>query len=193
MYAYNRKKEIIKNTVYITFILLIAVVSTYFIYNKFQKTRTVDFNSDSLDVAYHETSGDKITINKVTPVTDSVGLSSKAYSISIRNNLTEKVRYKVKVLDDTEKMSEYDSETLIPKEDIRISVKVNKEDTEIYSLNELEDSVLLDTEITALGNDNVSIRVWIKQDSKLPIGSEMYYNGLIQLVEEDSSIATNNE
>ena len=26
MYAYNRKKEIIKNTVYITFILLIAVV-----------------------------------------------------------------------------------------------------------------------------------------------------------------------
>lgn len=193
MYAYNRKKEIIKNTVYITFILLIAVVSTYFIYNKFQKTRTVDFNSDSLDVAYHETSGDKITINKVTPVTDSVGLSSKAYSISIRNNLTEKVRYKVKVLDDTEKMSEYDSEALIPKEDIRISVKVNKEDTEIYSLNELEDNVLLDTEITALGNDNVSIRVWIKQDSKLPIGSEMYYNGLIQLVEEDSSIATNNE
>lgn len=193
MYAYNRKKEIIKNTVYITFILLIAVVSTYFIYNKFQKTRTVDFNSDSLDVAYHETSGDKIAINKVTPVTDSVGLSSKAYSISIRNNLTEKVRYKVKVLDDTEKMSEYDSEALIPKEDIRISVKVNKEDTEIYSLNELEDNVLLDTEITALGNDNVSIRVWIKQDSKLPIGSEMYYNGLIQLVEEDSSIATNNE
>lgn len=193
MYAYNRKKEIIKNTVYITFILLIAVVSTYFIYNKFQKTRTVDFNSDSLDVAYHETSGDKITINKVTPVTDSVGLSSKAYSISIKNNLTEKVRYKVKVLDDTEKMSEFDPETLIPKEDIRISVKVNKEDTEIYSLNELEDNVLLDTEITALGNDNVSIRVWIKQDSKLPIGSEMYYNGLIQLVEEDSSIATNNE
>lgn len=193
MYTYNRKKEIIKNTVYITFILLIAVVSTYFIYNKFQKTRTVDFNSDSLDVAYHETSGDKITINKVTPVTDSVGLSSKAYSISIKNNLTEKVRYKVKVLDDTEKMSEYDPETLIPKEDIRISVKVNKEDTEIYSLNELEDNVLLDTEITALGNDNVSIRVWIKQDSKLPIGSEMYYNGLIQLVEEDSSIATNNE
>lgn len=193
MYTYNRKKEIIKNTVYITFILLIAVVSTYFIYNKFQKTRTVDFNSDSLDVAYHEVSGDKITINKVTPVTDSVGLSSKAYSISIKNNLTEKVRYKVKVLDDTEKMSEFDPETLIPKEDIRISVKVNKEDTEIYSLNELEDNVLLDTEITALGNDNVSIRVWIKQDSKLPIGSEMYYNGLIQLVEEDSSIAINNE
>lgn len=191
MYAYNRKKEIIKNTVYITFILLIAVVSTYFIYNKFQKTRTVDFNSDSLDVSYHEASGDRISINKVTPVTDSVGLSSKAYTISVKNNLTENVHYKVKVLDDKEKKDEYDEELLIPKEDIRISVKVNKEDTEIYSLDELEDGVLLDTEVVALGNDNISIRVWIKQDSKLPAGSEMYYDGLIQLVEESSSVAIN--
>lgn len=191
MYAYNRKKEIIKNTVYIAFILLIAVVSTYFIYNKFQKTRTVDFNSDSLDVSYHEASGDRISINKVTPVTDSVGLSSKAYTISVKNNLTENVHYKVKVLDDKEKKDEYDDELLIPKEDIRISVKVNKEDTEIYSLDELEDGVLLDTEVVALGNDNISIRVWIKQDSKLPAGSEMYYDGLIQLVEESSSVAIN--
>lgn len=191
MYAYNRKKEIIKNTVYITFILLIAVVSTYSIYNKFQKTRTVDFNSDSLDVSYHEASGDRISINKVTPVTDSVGLSSKAYTISVKNNLTENVHYKVKVLDDKEKKDEYDEELLIPKEDIRISVKVNKEDTEIYSLDELEDGVLLDTEVVALGNDNISIRVWIKQDSKLPAGSEMYYDGLIQLVEESSSVAIN--
>ena len=191
MYAYNRKKEIIKNTVYITFILLIAVVSTYFIYSKFQKTRTVDFNSDSLDVSYHEASGDRISINKVTPVTDSVGLSSKAYTISVKNNLTENVHYKVKVLDDKEKKDEYDEELLIPKEDIRISVKVNKEDTEIYSLDELEDGVLLDTEVVALGNDNISIRVWIKQDSKLPAGSEMYYDGLIQLVEESSSVAIN--
>ena len=191
MYTYNRKKEIIKNTVYITFILLIAVVSTYFIYNKFQRTRTVDFNSDSLDVSYHETSGDRISINKVTPVTDSVGLSSKAYTISVKNNLTENVHYKVKVLDDKEKNDEYDEELLIPKEDIRISVKVNKEDTEIYSLDELEDGVLLDTEVVALGNDNISIRVWIKQDSKLPAGSEMYYDGLIQLVEESSSVAMN--
>ena len=97
----------------------------------------------------------------------------------------------LKVLDDKEKKDEYDEELLIPKEDIRISVKVNKEDTEIYSLDELEDGVLLDTEVVALGNDNISIRVWIKQDSKLPAGSEMYYDGLIQLVEESSSVAIN--
>lgn len=184
MYAYNRRKEMIKNTVYITFILLLAVVSTYIIYNKFQKTRSVDFNSDSLDVTYHESTGDKITINKVTPVTDSVGLSSKAYSLSVNNNLTERVHYKIKIMDDKEENNNYEEDLLIPKEDIKVSIKINKEDTEIYDLSELEDDTLLDTEVVALGKDNISIRVWIKQDSKLPSGSDMYYNGIIKLVEE---------
>lgn len=191
MYRYNRRKEFIKNTVYITFILLLAVISTYFIYNKFQNNRNIDFNSDSLDVTYHEASGDKITIDKITPVTDSVGLSSKAYTITVKNNLTENVRYKVKILDNNEKNEEYDKESLIPKEDIRISVKADKDDTEIYNLDELEDGVLLDNEVEALDTNNISIRVWIKQDSKLPAGSEMYYNGVIQLVEENSSVAIN--
>lgn len=184
MYAYNRRKEMIKNTVYITFILLLAVVSTYIIYNKFQKTRSVDFNSDSLDVTYHESTGDKITISKVTPVTDSVGLSSKAYSLSVNNNLTERVHYKIKIMDNKEENDNYEEDSLIPKDDIRVSIKVNKEDTEIFNLSELEDDTLLDTEVVALGKDNISIRVWIKQDSKLPSGSDMYYNGIIKLVEE---------
>ena len=188
---YNRKKEIIKNTVYITFILLLAVISTYFIYHKFQDTRNIDFNSDSLDVTYHEATGDKISLKKVTPVTDSVGLSSKSYSVSIKNNLTENVKYKIKIVDDKELMSEVEEESLIPKEDIRISVKVNKKDNEIYNLSDLEEGVLLEDEIYALANDNISIRLWIKQDSKLPMGSNMYYNGIIQIVEENSSVAIN--
>ena len=191
MYAYNRKKEIIKNTVYITFILLLAIISTYFIYNKFQSNRNIDFNSESLDVTYHESSGDKLTIKRITPVTDSVGLSSKAYTITVKNNLTERVQYKIKVLDDEELNAEYDADSLIPKDNIRISVKVNKEENEIYSLDELEDEVLLDNEIEALGTNNISIRIWIKQDTKLPAGSDMYYNGLIQLIEENSSVAIN--
>ena len=190
MYAYNRKNEIIKNTIYITFILLLAVISTYFIYNKFQKNRSIDFNSDSLDVTYHEASGDKISIKRITPVTDSVGLSSKAYTITVKNNLTETVQYEVKILDDEEENSLYEEELLIPPENIRISVKVNREETEIYNLDELEE-VLLDREIEALGTDNISIRIWIKQDTKLPVGSEMYYNGLIQLVENNKSVAIN--
>ena len=188
---YNRKKEIIKNTVYITFILLLAIISTYLIYHKFQDTRNIDFSSESLDVTYHDIKGDKITIDKITPVTDSVGLSSKSHSISIKNNLTENVKYKIKLLDDKEAYEGLEEDKIIPKEDIRVSVKVNKKDTEIFDLVELEEGILLEDEIYALSTDHISIRLWIKQDSKLPSGEDMYYNGIIQIIEENSSVAMN--
>ncbi len=192
MYKYNRKKELIKNIIYTIIILSITIISTHYIYYKFQGDREVDFNSESLDIVYHETTGDKLTISKVTPVTDSVGLSSKSYMISIKNNLTEKVDYKIKIIDDLEKIVEDEcEEKIIPKEDIRISVKVKKNISKIYNLSDLEDGILLDDEINALENINISIRLWIKQDSKLPSGSKMHYHGKIQVIENNDLIAYN--
>ena len=118
---------------------------------------------------------------------------SKAYTLTVTNNLTENVNYQIKILDDKEANEEYEEESLIPKEDIRISVKVSKEETEIYNLDELTENnnILLDKEIEALDTDNISIRIWIKQDTKLPVGSDMYYNGIIQLIENNTSVAMN--
>ena len=190
MYKYNRKKEIIKNSIYIFFILSLAVISTFYIYNKFQGNRDIDFNSESLDVTYHESTGDKLTLTKITPVTDSVGLSSKAYLITIKNNLTEKVDYKLRVIDDIEKVLEDNCEEIsIPKDDIRISIKVNKTN-KIYTLSELIDNDLLDDTIDALETKNISIRLWIKQDSTLPRGANLHYHGIMQIVEENNSIAS---
>lgn len=189
MYRYNRKKELVKTGIYVFFILGLAVFSTYYIYNKFQGDRNIDFNSESLDVTYHESTGDKLTLNKVTPVTDSVGLSSKAYLITIKNNLTEKVDYRLKVIDDIEEIAkENNQDALIPKDDIRISIKVNR-NTKIFSLNELDDNVLLVDTMDALEVKNIAIRIWIKQDSTLPRGSNMYYHGIMQIVEENNSVA----
>lgn len=186
MYQINRRREMVKNIVYVTFILLIAVVSTYYIYNKFQGDRNIDFNSESLDVTYHEKSGDKLTLTKVTPVTDSVGLSSKAYSVTIKNNLTKKVNYKVKIVDDVEKYIEDECEdNKIPKDNIRISVKVNKKSNKIYYLHELEDNLLLDDTIKALETKNISIRMWIRQDSILPTNTKLHYHGIMQVLEDD--------
>lgn len=191
LYRYNRRKEIVKNSIYIFFILLLAVVSTYYIYHKFQGGRNIDFSSESLVVTYHESSGDKVSLTKVIPVTDSVGLSSTAYSFSIKNNLTEKVNYKIKIIDDEEKMEELEEEEIIPKEDIRISIKNGKKPNKIYTLDELEDEVLLEDTINALENKALAIRLWIKQDSLLPTTVDMAYYGIIQVIEEDSSLAVN--
>lgn len=185
---YNRKKEIIKNIVYISIILIIAIVSTHYIYFKFQDVRTTNYNSESLDVTYREKSGNKITISKITPVTDSVGLSSKAYLLSIKNNLTETVPYKIKIIDDTELMELVEEENIIPKEDIRISIKAGKIN-KVYDLSELEDGVLIEDDLDALEKINISIRVWIRQDSTLPAGSNMDYHGIIQVIENDNLIA----
>lgn len=191
MYSEIRKREIIKNTIFIIFILILAIIPTHYIYYKFQGNRNIDFSSESLDVVYHEASGDKLTISKVTPVTDSVGLSSsKAYNITIKNNLTERVNYKIRILQDVETILEDECEEyLIPEEDIRISVKVNKKENKIYNLNELEDGLLLENTIEALDNNNIAIRLWVNQDSTLPRGAFLHYHGIIQVVEKDFSIA----
>lgn len=172
-------KEVIKNVIYIGLILLFASVCTYFIYNKFQNTRDVDFSSKSLDVVYHD-SGDKISINKVIPMTDSVGLSSNAYALSIKNNLTVGVKYVVKIVDDNLNVP---SENVIPLEDIRISIKNGKANNEIYNLNELENGVLLEDEVGPLEKKDLSIRLWVNKDSGLSNTSDMKYYGTIKILE----------
>ena len=190
MFSYGQKKEFFKNAIFITFILLIAIISTHYIYYKFEKVRNIDFNSESLVVTYHARTGDKIYLLKVTPMTDSVGLSSKTYTASIKNNLTEKINYKVQIVDDLEKV-EQDAcgEYQIPKEDIKISVKVNKGDNKIYTLDELENGILLEDKIDALEKLDVSIRLWVSQDSTLPLGAKLHYHGKIRIIEEENSYA----
>lgn len=192
MYSYNPKKEVMKNVIYIGIILLIAIISTYKIYYKFQDDRNVNFNSDSFVITFHEKTGDKVNITKVTPVTDSVGLSSNSYSFSIKNNLTEKVHFEVRLVDDLESVTDDNCiDKLISKENIKVSIKNGKKDNKIYNLNELEDGVLLSDKISALEEREISVRVWVDKNSSLPIGSDMHYHGTIKVLEDNGSVAMN--
>ena len=192
MYSYNPKKEVMKNVIYIGIILLIAIISTYKIYYKFQDDRNVNFNSDSFVITFHEKTGDKVNITKVTPVTDSVGLSSNSYSFSIKNNLTEKAHFEVRLVDDLESVTDDNCiDKLISKENIKVSIKNGKKDNKIYNLNELEDGGLLSDKIFALEEREISVRVWVDKNSSLPIGSEMHYHGTIKVLEDNGSVAIN--
>ncbi len=187
---YNAKKERLKNIIYITIILLIAIFSTYKIYYKFKEERNIDYSSESLDVVFHEKTGASVTLSRVSPVTDSVGLSSKAYTFTIKNNLTEKVNYKIKLITDTKKTIDDECEDYqIPQEYIKVSIKEDNTDNIIYSLTELEDNLLDISEIPALGEKKYSIRIWVAQGSNVPTGSILHYHGLIQVFEDDNLIA----
>ena len=184
MYKSIRRRETIKNVVYISLILLVAVVSTYLIYNKFVDERKLDSSSEILDVTYKDNRGNKIAITKVTPLTDSVGLSTNNYGLTLTNNLTEKVNYKIIVKDDIETILEDECEEYqISKDDIRISVKVGKKDNKIFTLSELVDGVLLEDSLKALENEEVSIRIWVSQNSTLPLGSNIHYHGILDVVD----------
>ncbi len=184
------KKELIKNGIIVSMILLIAIVCTYQIYYKFQNDRKTDYNSESLNVVFHDKAGDKIKITKVTPVTDSVGLSSNTYSIVIHNNLTVGVPYQIKIIPDVETVEEDGCDSyLIPEEDIRISVKVGKGENQIYNLSSLKNGILLTNTVAALEEDTISIRVWISRESALVAGSKMHYHGIIQVIENEDIVA----
>lgn len=189
-YKYNRKKEIIKNITIMGLILFIAVFSIYNIYYKFSNNENIDYSSTSLDVTFHEENGEQLDITKVTPLTDSVGLTSQTHTLTITNNLTEPVKYKIKIVDNEEKMKNQNCVGItIPREDIRISIKETGKSTQIYKLSDLEENTILSTTTEALESTKYTIKVWVNNDSNLTIGSEHHYHGLIQVLENDMTLA----
>lgn len=187
---YNRKKYILKNVIIITFILLVAIIATYAIYDKFTKERETDYSSESLDIVFHDVAGANIDITKPTLVNDAIGLSSKAYTLTIKNNLTEPVKYQLKLVDNAEKIILDDcAELQIPKELIRVSVKEDSSKNNIYTLGELIDNDLDLGEIDALAEKNYSIRIWVTNTSEANISKNLHYHGIIQVVENETDLA----
>ena len=187
---YNRKKYILKNVIIITFILLVAIIATHNIYYKFTKERDVDYSSESLDIVFHDVAGANVDITKPTLVNDVIGLSSKAYTLTIKNNLTEPVKYQLKLVDNTERIILDDcAELQIPKEIIRVSVKEDSSKNNIYTLSELIDNDLDLGEIDALAEKNYSIRIWVTNTSEANISKNLHYHGIIQEIENETDLA----
>lgn len=186
---YNYRKERLKSALIICFILAIAIFATHHIYYKFQNERNTDYSSESLDITFHEETGDKVTLTRVTPVTDAVGLSSQSYTFTIKNNMTIPVDYTIKLVDDLETVFEDNcGEIEMPKDTIRVAIK-SEEKTEIYTLSELEDGVLEIDKIKPLDKEEYTIRVWTTQNTTLQAGSTRHYHGKIQIVEDENQIA----
>ena len=186
---YNYRKERIKSALIICFILALAIFATHHIYYKFQNERNTDYSSESLDITFHEETGDKVKLTRVTPVTDAVELASQSYTFTIKNNMTIPVNYTIKLVDDLEMVFEDNcGELEMPKDIIRVAIK-SKEETEIYTLSELQDGVLLENKIKALGEEEYTIRIWNTQSTTLQAGSTRHYHGKIQIVEDENQVA----
>lgn len=91
--------------------------------------------------------------------------------------MTIPVNYTIKLVDDLEMVFEDNcGELEMPKDIIRVAIK-SKEETEIYTLSELQDGVLLENKIKALGEEEYTIRIWNTQSTTLQAGSTRHYHG----------------
>lgn len=187
---YNRKKMLIKNITFIIAIFALAIIATYNIYYHFIDATDIDYSSESLDITFHEKNGADVAITKAIPVSDSVGLSSTAYTFTIKNNLTEAVNYQVKLVEDIEKVVEdLCVEQQIPKELLKISIKEDNLKNVIYTVSELQDGILDSDVMEPLEEKNYSIRVWVGNSDTLIIGSNLHYHGMIQVIENGIDLA----
>ena len=187
---YNRKKILIKNITFIIAIFALAIIATYNIYYHFIDATDIDYSSESFDITFHEKNGADVTITKAIPVSDSVGLSSTAYTFTIKNNLTEKVNYQVKLVEDIEKIVEdLCVEQQIPKELLIISIKEDNLKNAIYTVSELQDGILDSDVMEPLEEKDYSIRVWVGNSDTLIIGSNLHYHGMIQVIENGIDLA----
>ena len=180
-----RKTEI----VVIIFILAFALIATYKIYYKFKDSRNVDYNTSTIDVTFHEKTGAEVNILKLTPVRDSVGLSSKAYTFTIKNNTNASLKYSINIDDNEMKVKDDDClEYQIPHNLIKFSIHKNGEQNRIYTLSDLVNGEVLTRIIKANQQEEYTMRFWISGDS-LQTGAGLHYHGLIKVNDLGNQVA----
>lgn len=192
LYKQTRRKMLIKNIIIIFIILSLALISTYKIYDKFQAERDKISNSSSLEVTFHSKKEDKVTINKITPVTDSVGLSSNAYKFTIKNNTNKKVKYAIKIVPDNEaykkdKCVEYK----IPLNIIKTGIHEKGEVSDIYNLDDLDNNIIVNKVLGPKKEVEYTVRFWISKNT-LTQDADMHFHGILEVVEDGNDVAKAN-
>lgn len=181
LYKKMRTKMLIKNVIIISIIIGLALFSTYKIYNKFSDTRDKIINSPSLEVTFHDK--EKVSITKITPVTDAVGLSSHAYRFSIKNNTNRKVRYAIKITPDNkaykkDKCGEYK----MPANIIKTGIHEKGDVSDIYNLDDLDNNTIVTKIIGPQKEAEYTVRFWISQNT-LTQEADLHFHGKIEVVE----------
>ena len=130
MYQAYYKKQRRKSIIIITFLVLFSLISTYLIYEKFANSRDKDYDTGKMEVVFHEKNGNEISLDKFTPVTDAIGLSSPSYTFTVNNNTDKKVKYRIKLVTNKKKMEQDNCDNKqIPKELLKLSFRKESSNT----------------------------------------------------------------
>ncbi len=181
----SRKKEI----VVIIFIFAFALIATNRIYYRFKDSNNVDYNTSTIDTTFHEKTGAEVNITKVTPMTDSLGLSTRAYTFTIKNNTNSSLKYLISIEDNLEKEENDNcSDMKIPHNLIRFAIHKKGEKNNIYTLSDLVNGEVLTRIIKANQEEEYTVRFWVIKDSLLT-GAKLHYHGTIKVTDLGNQVA----
>ncbi len=184
MYQKYYRRHMIKSAIIIIFLLAFAIVSTYLIYHNFSNARERDIDTGEMEVVFHGKEGNKINLTRFTPVSDAVGLSSTEYSFTVKNNTDSSVRYKIVLEENTKRMSKDDCiNSTIPKELLKLSLRVDHQTPTAMILSEYQDNVLYEDTLEADSEEEYSIRLWAI-NSDFVIDRNSHYHAIIKVIEE---------
>lgn len=184
MYQKYYRRHMIKSAIIIIFLLAFAIVSTYLIYHNFSNARERDIDTGEMEVVFHGKEGNKINLTRFTPVSDAVGLSSTEYSFTVKNNTDSSVRYKIVLEENTKRMSKDDCiNSTIPKELLKLSLRVDHQTPTAMILSEYQDNVLFGDTLDSNSEEDYSIRLWAI-NSDFVIDRNSHYHAIIKVIEE---------
>lgn len=183
LYKKQLRKQMMKSAVTIFFLCAFALISTYFIYNQFKDARDAKVNSPNLETTFHEKDGAKISLLQFRPVSDSVGLSTHAYTFTVKNQTNHKVSYKIELVDDIDEENTCGcSLNLIPKELLKLSVRKDHQVADAVLLSDFSNNILRTDSLDANKEENYTIRIWAVNSNFL-LDNKAHYHGMIKVTE----------
>ena len=178
------RRHNLKSIIIIIFLLTFAIVSTYLIYNKFIRLREQDYDTGKMEIVFHDKEGNYINMERFTPVTDAVGLSSQDYNFTVKNGTSEAVNYKIVLEDNNEKILEDGCMAeQIPKELLKVSFRKDHQAPEAYILSECPDTVLFEDTLEPYSEEEYAIRVWAVNTDFI-VDRNSHFHGIIKVIEE---------
>ena len=175
MYQAYYKKQRRKSIIIITFLVLFSLISTYLIYEKFANSRDKDYDTGKMEVVF---------LDKFTPVTDAIGLSSPSYTFTVINNTDKKVKYSIKLVANKKKMEQDNCDNKqIPKELLKLSFRKDHLPPVAYVLSEFPNDVIYEDSLKPNSSEDYSIRLWA-MNSNFTLDKTSHYHALIEVIEE---------
>ena len=126
----------------------------------------------------------EISLDKFTPVTDAIGLSSPSYTFTVRNNTDKEVKYSIKLIANNKKIQHDNCENKqIPRELLKLSFRKDHQSPVAYVLSEFPNDIIYEDSLKPNSSEDYSIRLWA-MNSNFTLDKTSHYHALIEVIEE---------